>query len=260
MVVCKVCNESFKRITEGHLNKHSLTCKQYVEKYPNADLVSQESRLAYSNGTKKYFETHKEEVRSRIKNRVISPEGSLKRSNKMKQRWKENRGQFVTVERNDKVSEAKKKWWAGKSSEERSEFMRQKVVAKTRKNLGEEVYKARLREKGMKGYQTLIKRGTEKTLNNFEQKMIAVLEQQGYKCISQFEIDNWYYDCFIPEKNLIVEFDGDYWHPKTLAECTNTRLKRQWNIDREKEKIAKEKGFNLVRVRESEKHLLLTLI
>lgn len=255
-----VCNKNFKRITEGHLNKHGITCREYVEEYPNVDLVSQESKLAYSNGTKKYFEAHKEEAKRRAKSRIISLEGSLKRSKEMKQRWKENKDQFITVERNNKVSKAKKEWWSNKSSEERSEFIKQKVVTKTRKNLGEEAYKAQLREKGIKGYQTLVKKGTEKILNNFEQEMIATLEQQGFKCIPQFEIDKWYYDCFIPEKNLIVEFDGDYWHPKTLVECNNTRLKRQWNIDRKKERIAREKGFNLVRVRESEKHLLLNLI
>jgi very-short-patch-repair endonuclease len=90
--------------------------------------------------------------------------------------------------------------------------------------------------------------------------MVNTIINKGYNCITQFEINKWFYDSYIPEKNLIIEFDGDYWHPKTIEDCDNKRLKKQWNIDRKKEAIAMQEGYNIVRIRESEKHLLLELI
>lgn len=260
MVECKVCQQSFRRITAVHLTKHSLTFEQYKELFPGAALISEESRVAYSNGTKKYFEEHRGEMQKRIANRVLSPEGLLKRSKAMKDRWKNNGSQFITAERNQKVSAAKKEWWEKKNDLERSEFIKQKVIPKVRERLGEEVYRAQLREKSIKGYQTLLQKGSGKLLNNFEQEMVSLIESRGFICTPQFEVDKWYYDCYIPEKNLLVEFDGDYWHPASLEDCTNSRLKRQWKIDRKKEEVAKQKGYNIVRIRQSEKHLIFNFL
>lgn len=129
-------------------------------------------------------------------------------------------------------------------------------MSKVRRELGEDAYRARLREIGIKGYQTSIRKGTSKELNKFESEMVGIIESKGYTCITQFEIDKWFFDCYIPEKNLIVEFDGDYWHPACLEDCCNERLRRQWHIDRSKDALAEECGYSLIRVRESEKHLI----
>lgn len=260
MVECTVCHGEFKRITRGHLNKHGLNYEQYKETYPKACLISEESKLAYSNATKAYFKNNEGEAQRRSSSRVMSIEGLQARSDSMKKRWKENKSQFITVERNEKIAKAKKDWWAGKSEQEKSAFIKQKVVTKVRERLGEEAYKAQLREKGIKGYNALMYKGSKKLLNRFEQEMVDTIINKGYNCITQFEINKWFYDSYIPEKNLIIEFDGDYWHPKTIEDCNNKRLKKQWNIDRKKETIAIQEGYNLVRIRESEKHLLLELI
>lgn len=260
MVECKACQQFFKRITVAHLKKHGLTLEEYSSLFPDAVLISEESKIAYSNGTKNYFKEHEGEMQKRINNRVLSPEGLLKRSEAMKKRWKDNEAQFITAERNQKVSAAKREWWSKKSDLERSEFIKQKVVPKVREKLGEEAYRAQLREKSIKGYQTLLQKGTDKLLNNFEQEMVQLIESRGFKYVAQFEVDKWYYDCYIPEKNLLLEFDGDYWHPATLEECINSRLKRQWKIDRKKEEIARQKGYNIVRIRQSEKHLIFNFL
>ena len=90
--------------------------------------------------------------------------------------------------------------------------------------------------------------------------MIEIIKNKGYSYIEQFEIDGYFYDSYIPEKKLIVEFDGDYWHPKTIQDCVNSRLKRQWNIDRYKDDLAKKNGYEIIRIRESEKHRLLEIL
>lgn len=260
MVKCEICKKEFRRLQEGHLKKHDITYKQYRQEYPNAKVISDESRLAYSTATKVFFESNPGVAQKRADKRVISSEVTQRRSESMKKRWVEDPAQFITEDRSKAISTAKKEWWAGKSKQERSTFIKQKVVTKTRERLGEEAYRAQLRERGIKGYNALMYRGSEKLLNKFEQEMVNTIINKGYNCITQFEINKWFYDSYIPEKNLIIEFDGDYWHPKTIEDCDNKRLKKQWNIDRKKEAIAMQEGYNIVRIRESEKHLLLELI
>jgi len=103
-------------------------------------------------------------------------------------------------------------------------------------------------------------KGKKKIANSFETEMINKIKSFNYTCIDQFEIDNYYYDSYLPEKNLIIEFDGDYWHAKSLDDCINDRLKNQWRIDRYKDQLAIKKGYNIIRIRESEKDKLYTII
>ena len=259
MVKCSICNREFNRITNKHLNTHQLTVDTYIKLYPTANLISEESKLRYSNATKRYFEMlDTTEKNSRYRNRVYSEEGRRKCLESLDAGRKSL--DYSDKDRNKMISNAKKEWWANKSELEKSRFIKEKVIPKAKERLGEDVWRAQLREKGLKGYQALMSKGSKKQLNNFEQEMIDLIVNRGYKCTVQFEIDKWFYDCYIPEKNLIVEFDGDYWHPKTLEDCTNSRLKKQWIIDRKKENLAKQKGYNLTRIRESEKNQLLNLL
>lgn len=260
MVKCLICNTEFKRVTAGHLKKHSYSLQDYTKKYPEALLISEETLTAYSEGTKRYFKNNPNEAQRRVKNRVLSPEGRKVHSENMKRMWESRVNDLITDERNKKISKAKTLYWQGRTECEKSDFIKSRVVPKVRERMGEEAYRAQLREKGLKGYQTLMYKGSAKMLNNFEQEMVDQIIRKGYICITQFEVDKWYYDSYLPEKNLIIEFDGDYWHPKTLEDCTNDRLKRQWHIDRMKDELAIKKGYKIIRIRESEKHLLTELI
>ena len=54
--------------------------------------------------------------------------------------------------------------------------------------------------------------------------------------VQLYRIDKTEFDIFIPELNLLIEYDGWLWH------------KDKHNFDLRKEKLAKEKGFNFLRV------------
>lgn len=60
------------------------------------------------------------------------------------------------------------------------------------------------------------------------------------------------YDFFIPSKNLIVEFDGDYWHGNKSLHTLTPRMKKQYWLDRTWDEKAASAGYNIKRVWESE--------
>lgn len=48
MVTCMICNKEFNRITNTHLKQHNITCNEYMEKYPLAEMVDVELRKRMS--------------------------------------------------------------------------------------------------------------------------------------------------------------------------------------------------------------------
>jgi hypothetical protein len=48
MIKCKECCREFKRLNVFHLRTHGLDEKTYLEKYPGADIFSEETRALIS--------------------------------------------------------------------------------------------------------------------------------------------------------------------------------------------------------------------
>lgn len=59
------------------------------------------------------------------------------------------------------------------------------------------------------------------------------------------------YDFYLPKFNLLLEFDGEYWHKESLVECRYEWQTRNFENDLLKNQIAKELGFTLVRIKGS---------
>jgi very-short-patch-repair endonuclease len=57
-----------------------------------------------------------------------------------------------------------------------------------------------------------------------EEKVMGFLKELGLEYIFQHPVDSYVADFFIPEFNLIIEADGDYWH-NLPATKENDRLK-----------------------------------
>jgi very-short-patch-repair endonuclease len=260
MVECKICNKQYKIITNQHLSKHHITSSEYLIKYPNAILVCEETRNNYKNGTIKYNLTHGSPIKGIAKNELHKIKMKNAANNRSKEHIEKLKNSYKNKIRNEKISKSKKAWWENKSIDERSKFITEKVIPKIIENEGIENYHKRLRKAGILGHDLVRKNGKTKVSNLFESQMIKIIKDKGYECIIQFEIRGYYYDSFIPEKNLIIEFDGDYWHAKSLDDCANDRLKNQWHIDRYKDKLAIEKGYNIIRIRQSEKDTIHTII
>lgn len=253
MVTCEICNKQYKKITDFHVKTHGISLQEYKKLYPNSEMVCKETIKRISEGGKKFFSSlTKQERQDRVKNRVYTEEGKISKGEALRKHIKENKDLYYTKERNEKISIAKTEWWNSKTNEYKTEFIKTKVIPVVIEREGEEFYK-RLRQAGIKGYESAIKKGRDKIMNLFEEEMISIIKDKGYECVYQYEINGWFYDCYIPEKNLIVEFDGDYFHPETIEECDTEEKVNRWNIDRKKETIAKENGYNIVRIRQSKK-------
>ena len=57
-----------------------------------------------------------------------------------------------------------------------------------------------------------------------------------------------YYDFYLPNYNILIEYDGDYWHKNSLEECENDLQINNFKNDRLKDKIAQELGYKLIRI------------
>jgi len=60
------------------------------------------------------------------------------------------------------------------------------------------------------------------------------------------------YDFFLPSKNLIIEFDGDYWHGNKSIYTLTDRMKKQFCLDRIWDEKAAQAGYNIKRIWDSE--------
>lgn len=59
-------------------------------------------------------------------------------------------------------------------------------------------------------------------------------------------------DIYIPELNLIIEFNGDYWHCNPIKydkdyfhQVKNMTVQQLWEYDKNKIDLIKSKGYNL---------------
>ena len=81
---------------------------------------------------------------------------------------------------------------------------------------------------------------------------VNILEYLGVEYIQQFKLSaiGRYYDFYLPEHNILIEVDGDYWHadPKIYEKKDlNAIQKRNIRVDEQKNKYALMYGYVLLR-------------
>jgi hypothetical protein len=57
---------------------------------------------------------------------------------------------------------------------------------------------------------------------------------------------------YLPDENILFEFDGAFWHPKTAEDAKYIFQKKSMRVDELKNKIAADKGYKIIRIREDE--------
>lgn len=85
----------------------------------------------------------------------------------------------------------------------------------------------------------------------FHKKLIEIY---GSEVKHKFRDDriNHEFDFYVPSKNLIIEFDGDYWHGNSALHNITEQMKIQFNIDRSFTQAARDLGYIVERVWASE--------
>ena len=93
----------------------------------------------------------------------------------------------------------------------------------------------------------------QNSVSNKEKKLLTEIKKLNYKPIGSFSVDKYVCDIYIKELNLIIEFNGDYWHcnPKKYDEDyfhphKKKTAKEIWNEDKIRVDNIKKYGYNLM--------------
>ena len=112
--------------------------------------------------------------------------------------------------------------------------------------------KQKIREKILSDFSSG-RRVLNKTMVSKAEKEIAcMLSNMGYDVKMGVRIENRLYDIFVPEKNLILEFNGDYWHmnprkysPTSYNKASGMTAEKIWGRDEKKINIATNHGYKI---------------
>lgn len=94
------------------------------------------------------------------------------------------------------------------------------------------------------------KRNSEAELA-FKSKMI---EMHGDNVVHRYYVEgiNHEFDFYVPNENILVEFDGDYWHGNSTKHELTPKMKRQYRLDESYTRAAEALGYIVRRVWASE--------
>ncbi len=76
-----------------------------------------------------------------------------------------------------------------------------------------------------------------------EKDIVDILDKLGIEYFSQYRIGYYLYDVYLPNHNILIEYDGWYWHHSDWA-IKHGANKR----DERKDVLAKQKGLELIRL------------
>jgi G:T-mismatch repair DNA endonuclease (very short patch repair protein) len=95
--------------------------------------------------------------------------------------------------------------------------------------------------------------------SKIEKDIIKEIKYMGYKVDHSLRVETKIYDIYIPKLNLVIEFNGDYWHcnpkkyePDYYHQVKKKTAKELWEYDKNKIDLVIEKGYNLEVVWESD--------
>ncbi len=100
--------------------------------------------------------------------------------------------------------------------------------------------------------------GIKKTLKpevkstSLEKFYYMMLTELGVDYIPQFPLGGRLYDAYLPDHNILFEFDGTFWHPLDAKDAKYGFQKKSMRVDELKNKLAKDKGYRIIRIREEQ--------
>ena len=76
-----------------------------------------------------------------------------------------------------------------------------------------------------------------------QQEVIRLLKEQGYSIQDEYVVGGKPYDVFVKEKNLLIEFNGTYWHRDPRFFTSSDEVIKIWEKDKNKRLIAESNGY-----------------
>jgi very-short-patch-repair endonuclease len=246
---CEICGKEFKAITNSHLKKHNMTTEDYKNKYPNASFGnfdrfsewrdSEENRQNCIRMSKKVYGTKeiREKKAASCRNATKSKDYRKRHSLLMKEKISNNPEKFP------QLMSTKPTNWMKKSNYER--WVIQYGVEEADKRQADWLKKNKI---------------PSSSKNTKPEKMFAkFLDKLDIKYEKQKHVKRYYCDFFIPEFNLIVEIDGDYWHANPdkfsandVVGAKKITAKQIWENDNKKTQDILDSGYSILRYWASE--------
>ena len=210
---CPMCEKSIKTISKDKI----IACRNHFKKLNGTSLCKPCSlKLQEGKGNPFYGKKHKKETKVKISK---SREGkSIGKNNPMsKQKWR------------DKARKNLIKKWESGDLENTRKFMSEKL--KETRRLG---------------------KLTSVIVSKKEKEILKEIKKMGFDVIGSHKVDTKICDIYIPSLNLIIEYNGDYWHcnPKKYNSDYFNKKKGKyaweiWEYDKNKLELIKNYDYNL---------------
>lgn len=230
-------------------------CIEGMKKRPP---MTESTKLAIRNAVqgKPLAEEHKEKLREASKRKWEDPEYREKVVAAVNQPHVKQI--LSSPERGKKISESKKVMWANMDPEEKrrrlhiramaggiaaGEHHKVRPVSEETRNKMRAHWKAYvLTPEGKEhvGKAIVASRRGKKRDTSIEMAVHGVLKELGIVFESQASIGPYFPDFYLPERKLIIECDGDYWHSTERAKGKD-RIRDRW---------FQERGYTVIRLRE----------
>jgi very-short-patch-repair endonuclease len=87
---------------------------------------------------------------------------------------------------------------------------------------------------------------------SLERKYYLMLKDLGIYYVPQYPLSGRFYDAYLPDQKILIEFDGTFWHPQSEKDCKYDFQKKNMKVDKLKNQIAERQGLKIVRIREEQ--------
>jgi very-short-patch-repair endonuclease/predicted nucleic acid-binding Zn ribbon protein len=264
LVICQICNQemSFGRIKRHISIKHKeITIDQYLKQYWSTLPLHKPCEVCNENIVYKY-KTCSKECHSLLASNTLKgipkPEGFMSNEHKDKIS-KSTVGRIVSKETGDKISKSSKGVSRNKG--------KQPMLGKKQSDETKQIQSQKRKEYYAQGNEpwtktnkhsaeTIEKIFAKKPMNKLEKFVSSLLEEYNIKYHYQFFLKTKdgvckSYDFKIKDTNILLEIDGDYWHGGPGVEKHFYRLEETKQNDLFKDQLAKDNGYSLIRIWES---------
>ena len=305
MFKCKICKAILKRGSGHIKPRHNISTLDYVKKYEEIDCCemymnghSAQQISTFIKGRVSGISPIKGDVLKHLKKSGVS----IRSTSSATKEWIKKTGgvwnKGLTKEQHPSImkyaksregknnpyymgsehSRSRTRYWEYKTEAELKEIRRRSGETLREKYRSGEItpycvlnpeWAKKTQEKRVEGYTKWLKDGNKKNFGSqskSEKEIGLLLEGMNVLHVKQFSPECKYrYDYYIPAKNLIIEYNGTYWHcdPRKYKKEYHNQKKGQsaqeiWNYDQKRIAYANRLGYN-VRVIWEEDYRHLTL-
>jgi len=258
MVDCAICNKEMKRVTSSHLKTHNITTAEYLAQFPGSVLFSDELRHAYGKHARDNNPMHDPVSVEKVRNALTGKRKTEEHKQKLSTArtgvsWgthtpehKEYMKVVSKINMEERIANGwkQKPWTAERRAKQSTKMIGNTIGLGGSGNKGKKLDLSdnQRRNRSKKRVEFMSKNDTPKTHTSIELSFIEFCKNNDILYIHQHPIHtekgSWLFDFLLPNLNLLVEVDGEYWHTS----------KRQINRDLIKNNVALASGHTILRL------------